>query len=235
MEPSHFNSGTQTAAAGNADNDPAVPGPSGVRPPRNSSDPDTSTSSSISQTSNTQPQPTTSHSQNLITPSRIFSVGRKPPSSIRGTQTTESRKHKSELGESSRTNEKRLKRNDSGNPSSESNSSRESSPQNQNSAPPAESGAADVNPSSAVDDQRVLVVNLERLSPERLPSSAFSNSYFDESLNLPRYRAGRFKRRMPGLDNSFFRSKFLFFIWLLSGKILMEKLLLQLWVVDIPM
>lgn len=195
MEPSHYTSGTQTA-------ENVVPGPSGTRSkPNNANLPGPSSEASASSvqhpeassSSNSQTQPSTSHSQNLITPSRIFSVGRKPPSSIRGTQTSETRKHKAE--ELNRNNEKRLKRNDSGNPSSESGSSRETSPQNRNRQP-------QDNSNNGFDDQRVLVVNLERLSPERIPSASMDNSHLDESVNSSRFRASRLKRRVAAPNNT---------------------------------
>ncbi|KAL1494862.1 hypothetical protein ABEB36_010380 [Hypothenemus hampei] len=170
MEPSHYNSGTQTA--NNAEVDPSVPGPSGIKIIRNPacSNPEPSTSAASSSNSpstdsTTELQPSTSHSQNLITPSRIFSVTIKPPSSIRGTQTMESRKRKSHVGNS----EKRPKRNRNINESSS--SSRDSSPsQNRQSR-----GTSNEQQNNS-DEQRVLVVNLERLSPERIPSTSVEPS-----------------------------------------------------------
>lgn len=173
MEPSHFNSGTQTAP----NSDLSQPGPSGLQ---NSSQPGPSSSSSTP-SANQEPQPSTSHSQNLITPSRIFSVPQRPPSTIRGTQTSsESRKHKSDSS-AANNNEKRFKKNDSSVLSSDaSSSSRESSPQ-----VPAwsESNNGQVEASSSnTDDQRVLVVNLERLSPESLPTNLPEEANNDRSI-----------------------------------------------------
>uniref|UniRef100_A0AAR5Q292 Activating molecule in BECN1-regulated autophagy protein 1 n=1 Tax=Dendroctonus ponderosae TaxID=77166 RepID=A0AAR5Q292_DENPD len=169
MEPNHYNSGTQTA--GSREQDPSLPGPSGLQSPPNSTsmgsdtilEPSASARTTINTTDPCEPQPSTSQSQNLITPSRIFSVCRKPPSSIRGTQTVESRKHKFDGGELNRNKEKRLKRNSCDNTSSESDSSREPQPQEQTQV---ESTFPDLNSSNIREGQRVLVVNLERLRPE---------------------------------------------------------------------
>ncbi|CAG9771902.1 unnamed protein product [Ceutorhynchus assimilis] len=122
MEPSHLNNGTQTA---NRSNDDAVAGPSGLQ------------------------RPSTSHSsQNLITPSRMFLVGRKPPSSIRGTQTKESRKHKANSKEANLKNEKRMRRDDDS------------------------SDDDDDDDDSSLDDRKKLVVVLERLPLESQQENA---------------------------------------------------------------
>ncbi|XP_072383698.1 uncharacterized protein [Diabrotica undecimpunctata] len=60
--------------------------------------------------SSTEPSPSTSQksAHNLLTPSRMFSVIKKPTTLIRGTQTSESRKHKAE--DANEPKEKRLKK-----------------------------------------------------------------------------------------------------------------------------
>ncbi|KAG5878984.1 hypothetical protein JTB14_019641 [Gonioctena quinquepunctata] len=72
-----------------------------------SNGPDIGESTSTPSTSSHSPQKS---AHNLLTPSRIFSVIKKPDTLIRGTQTSESRKHKSE--DCDEPKEKRLKKND---------------------------------------------------------------------------------------------------------------------------
>ncbi|XP_030746788.1 uncharacterized protein LOC115875461 isoform X1 [Sitophilus oryzae] len=193
MEPNHYTSGTQTAE--NANSDISMPGPSGIRAyannlaSSNNSENNSVPNQTPSEPINTNPQPSTSHSQGLITPSRIFSVGRKPPSSIRGTQTLDSRKQKTDDESQPNNDEKRVKRKRSGSGSDDSSSSDESSAQNKQ-VP--ETATAE----NATDpEDRVLVVNLERLSPERLPSTS-ADSRDNEEFNISRYRASRYKRRL---------------------------------------
>ncbi|XP_076270670.1 uncharacterized protein LOC143202769 isoform X2 [Rhynchophorus ferrugineus] len=199
MEPNHYTSGTQTAESSSNDN--AIPGPSGLGNQSSSRNETSTTESNISNSQpsaliDTNPQPSTSHSQNLITPSRIFSVGRKPPSSIRGTQTQDSRKHKNDE-EPSTSGEKRLKRKRGGSQSENSSSSRDSSPRNEHNAPEVPAGETN----SGTTSDRVLVITLDRINPDRLPTASTAEPTNDEDFNYPRCRA-RYKRRVYNLINN---------------------------------
>ncbi|XP_066139445.1 uncharacterized protein [Euwallacea fornicatus] len=200
MEPSHFNSGTQTA--GTSERDPSLPGPSGLQAIGISEAGTSSMASGTREEGAVSPstgEPSSApHSQCLITPSRIFSVARKPPSSIRGTQTNESGKHKSEeSADLKRNDEKRFKRNDGESASSDSSTSRETSPQI--SQPPQTDASTEVSAMSNAEDQRVLVVSLERLSPERV-SSTSQESGRPEAVSPSTQKSRLFKRRATLLN-----------------------------------
>ncbi|XP_074040580.1 uncharacterized protein isoform X2 [Leptinotarsa decemlineata] len=97
-------------STGHVDPGPSTSGNTGPSTSGNSriegEDANTGDNSPTPSTSSNSPQ----KSQNLLTPSRIFSVIKKPNTLIRGTQTSESRKHKSEDCEEPK--EKRMRSND---------------------------------------------------------------------------------------------------------------------------
>ncbi|XP_060518943.1 uncharacterized protein LOC132697438 isoform X2 [Cylas formicarius] len=101
--------------------------------------------------------PGPSTSQGVITPSRMLHVIKKPTTLIRGTQTaSESRKHKADGGEEGE-NEKRFKRGDD---------------QSSQTCPEPEGRGLE---HADAAENRVLVVNLERLSPPPAPAPGYTN------------------------------------------------------------
>ncbi|XP_056648885.1 uncharacterized protein LOC130453268 [Diorhabda sublineata] len=128
MEPDHWfnNSGTQTTEPQPNTSDTTQSSTTNTND-SNQNQPTTSavdrvleetlpSSSNVPQNNNTDQEKPSCSSQspqksahNLLTPSRIFSVIKKPNTLIRGTQTSESRKHKTE--DSEQPKEKRLKKN----------------------------------------------------------------------------------------------------------------------------